>query len=333
MKQLSVAIPIVTSIAAFVLVLIALLAGSNQGSLEDYDIISNLIMNAANDDDPKPTQTSDLCSHVGGFLGKACATATAVAGSIESDIVALGNDIANDIADHLAEELGIHQFYSVHALTICEGYYSPNATAVGATRNVTSCYKALDQGYNVSAIFDHQLQVGPLELNLLDLGFTRDLQDVFDAFKDMTKAFVIILSLGVGLTGLSMLASVGGLFRHEKRGLLLANIVLAGLAAGLLTISSAVVTVAASKAASKANEHGNDIGISATAGSKYTAIIWAAVGLMFVTLGYWVWQLVRFRSGKTSNHHKRFSRETEAKPEMAPSNLHAISFSRLRGRR
>ena len=56
------------------------------------------------------------------------------------------NDIANDIADHLSAELGIHQFYSLHALSICEGSFSPNATADGATRNVTKCHKGAAEG-------------------------------------------------------------------------------------------------------------------------------------------------------------------------------------------
>ena len=40
MKQLPLIVPIVTSIAAFVLVLLALLAGTRPGFMESYDIVT-----------------------------------------------------------------------------------------------------------------------------------------------------------------------------------------------------------------------------------------------------------------------------------------------------
>jgi len=40
MKQLPIGIPIVASLAAFILVLLALLAGSRPGFMEDYDIVA-----------------------------------------------------------------------------------------------------------------------------------------------------------------------------------------------------------------------------------------------------------------------------------------------------
>ncbi len=40
MKQLPIGIPIVASLAAFILVLLALLAGSRPGFMEDYDLMA-----------------------------------------------------------------------------------------------------------------------------------------------------------------------------------------------------------------------------------------------------------------------------------------------------
>lgn len=51
---------------------------------------------------------------------------------------ALG-DLENEIADKLAETLGIEEWYSLHLMDMCQGYYTPNATSKGAGFNVSSC--------------------------------------------------------------------------------------------------------------------------------------------------------------------------------------------------
>jgi hypothetical protein len=55
--------------------------------------------------------------------------------SISSDL----NGVLGDVADELASELGIKQWYSWHLMDMCEGTFTPNATASGAQLNVSSC--------------------------------------------------------------------------------------------------------------------------------------------------------------------------------------------------
>ena len=80
------------------------------------------------------------------MLGKVCGSATSAVAAAKSKIVDKLDDIGDDIADKLADRLGIHEFYSLHVLTVCDGEFTPNATAPGAGRNVTECRKALDGG-------------------------------------------------------------------------------------------------------------------------------------------------------------------------------------------
>jgi len=153
MKHLPIGIPIVASVGAFILVLLALLAGSRPGFMEEFDLIAfntsalghNLVDLGKDNDEPTPTGDS-LCDGIGGLLGKACTTATAAVGSVKSDVADKINEVGNSIADELADRLGIHEFYSLHPLTICEGDYSPNATAPGAGRNVSECHKGFTNG-------------------------------------------------------------------------------------------------------------------------------------------------------------------------------------------
>ncbi|KAK3335903.1 actin cortical patch SUR7/pH-response regulator pali [Cercophora scortea] len=322
MKQLSIGIPIVASLAAFVLVLLALLAGSRPGFMEDFDIVTfntsalgkNLLSTAT--DDNKPTSTTDgLCDGLGGALGRLCSSATAEAETIESEIVSAIDDIGNTIADKLADTLGIHEFYSVHALAICEGSFTPNATAPSPDRNVTNCTMGLSDGYNVSGIFDHQLQVGPFELTLADLGFTDDIQNAFDTLNQVTKAFAIILIISVALTGLALVASLASLFLipRKERAALLSNVVISLIATLMLIASALVVTIGSRVVVSKVNDLGDDVGLSATAGYRYTIFTWVAVGLMMVSFAYWLQQLMEFRRNSRSgmNGHRKHARDSE----------------------
>lgn len=58
---------------------------------------------------------------------------------LKNDVKEGINNITGSIADELAETLGISEWYSLHILDACEGYYKPNATSPGAGYNVTNC--------------------------------------------------------------------------------------------------------------------------------------------------------------------------------------------------
>ncbi|KAK1829923.1 actin cortical patch SUR7/pH-response regulator pali [Podospora conica] len=343
MKQLPIGIPIIASLAAFILLLLALLAGSRPGFMEDYDLVafntSGLGKNLIDfDGDEKPTPTSSsgsgLCDGLGGILGKACTSATAVVDSVKDDVEETLNDIGNRVADRLADRLGISEFYSLHALTICEGDFKPNATANGADRNVTECHQGFTEGYNISSLLDHSLRVGPFKVSLLDLGFTSDIQNAIDTLNTVLKAFTALLIIGLGFTGLSLIASVLALFLIPRREgpVLSANTILAGLALGFLVLSGLLGTIGASIAEDKVNELGDDIGLAAKMGSGYVTLTWVGVGLMLVAFGYWLWQHLRFKNGRRmAVHSRKHPRDSEESGAMGEKPASRVDF--LRGRR
>ncbi|KAK5651504.1 hypothetical protein OQA88_11958 [Cercophora sp. LCS_1] len=340
MKQLPIGIPIVTSLAAFILVLLALLAGSRPGFMENYDVISfntsalgQDVILRQNKDPDEPTPTSGtLCDKLDGILGRTCSSATAAIDSLQSDIADVINDVGNEIADELADRLGIHEFYSLHALTICEGDFTPNATAPGADRNVTECHKGFTNGYNISAMLDRGLQLGPYRLTLNDLGFTDDMQDAIDTLNTVLKAFTALLIVAVGFTGLSLLASVAALFLipRRERGTVLTNLILASAALLFLILSGLIGTIGGHIAAQKANEKGKEIGLSATPGKGFVIVTWVAVGLMFIVFGYWLWQLLRHKNGKTMRVKRGKARDSEESGVVDPDRPDMRSFSGVR---
>ncbi|KAK1778006.1 actin cortical patch SUR7/pH-response regulator pali [Copromyces sp. CBS 386.78] len=351
MRHPSTFVPIIASIVAFVLVLLALVAGSSKGFMESYDIVtfntSTLGQNLINEQlsgDQSGSSADGVCEKLG-FLSKACEDATGAVEDAKDDLLNTLGDIENDIANQLAEKLGIHEFYSLHATTVCEGEYSPSPTAKGAGRSVAKCIKTFPNGFNVSDILDKELRVGPFKLTLEDIGFNDEVQSAFDTLNRVIKAFAIILIVDVALTGLAMLASLLAIFLlgSKEQLTLITNAILSSIAFFLVLITGILATVGSRIAASKANKYGEDIGLSAKVGTKYTILIWVAVGFSLITFVGWVFQALRYRNGKTMGrrHHgardKGYTRDSEEsaaahsdRPVWNKRGMREVQFARTR---
>lgn len=168
--------------------------------------------------------------------------------------------------------------------------------------------------YNITALFDHELSVGPLDLNLADLGFTKDLQKEFDHIPKILLAMAVIYILAIGFTGLSFFASVAAvaLIPKQARTITLANLGIAVLAVLLLLAGNLITTMGAKPAAHKIDDIGKRIGLRAYSGDKFIAMAWAAFALMVVAAGYWGWELSRSgkRNGRVGVHEKYASRHS-----------------------
>ncbi|KAL1844580.1 hypothetical protein VTK73DRAFT_2268 [Phialemonium thermophilum] len=215
-------------------------------------------------------------------------------------------------------------------MNACEGDFSPNATASHAHYNVTHCSKLMktavgEEGdatgiiadttggwvisaqYNVSAQLDHELRVGPLHLDLADLGFTDDIQKQLNKIPKLLRAFAVLYLLATALTGISMLTSAAALmtvpqqprrrsgYRQRRqpglsaRAVTIANLVVACLAATVLLIADATATAAGHEAAKEVNKHGTRVGLRAHVGKQFLIMVWVAFGTAVVTVGYWSW--------------------------------------------
>ena len=151
----------------------------------------------------------------------------------------------------------------------------------------------------MTALLDVELSIGPYHTNLDDLKFSQDLQDDFNEIAKVLLAAAVFYILGAAFSGLSLLSSLLAMVMWPKaaRVSLTVNIVIAFLAWLTLLVGNLVVTVGARKGTQEINEHGNDIGLSATAGKSFLGISWAAFGLMVLTSFYWAAELFRVRRG------------------------------------
>lgn len=67
----------------------------------------------------------------------------------------------------------------------------------------------------------------------------------------------------------------------------LVNLTLACLASLVLLIGNLLTTVGAKTAVDKINDLGDDIGLHAVSGNKFTGMSWAAFALMAIATGTW----------------------------------------------
>lgn len=146
--KLLIALPLVLSTAAFILSLLSLLAGYKQGFMEDYNLLTlntsalgqQAIQQIASGQSPTPTTG-------GSEIGSIIASATALLpSSLSSEASSILGQVGSSVAEQLSDELGISEFYSIHAMDFCQGSFQPNATTIGASHNVTNCSAPLDFG-------------------------------------------------------------------------------------------------------------------------------------------------------------------------------------------
>ncbi|KAI0457766.1 actin cortical patch SUR7/pH-response regulator pali [Xylaria acuta] len=283
--------PVLISFVTFVLALIVLLAGTGpqQESMEPYHIIAVNLSNFGQDLVPSPTKSEPKPSQAsGGSLFDQIADDARGLGQDISDGI---NNITDGIADKVTKELGISEWYSLHIMTACEGMFSPNASSPGAWYNLTNC-TAQQPGLrlNLSEILDHEIQAGPLKLNLNQLPIPKKVQDAVDIVNNALLALLVFYALASGLAGLSFLLSLIVLVLLRSRvtqPIVWANIGIAGLGTFFLLVGSAVVTYVNNKGVEEINKAGKDVGISGIKGTKLITLSWVTFGLMSFTALYW----------------------------------------------
>lgn len=226
------------------------------------------------------------------------------------------NEIANDLIDKLADELGIKEYYAIHPTVLCEGNFAPNASAPGATRNATNCTQIFPNGvFNVSALLDHELKIGPYGIGIRDIGISESIQNAMDAINGLVKAFVALLIMSAALAGFSFIASMVYMMFYDEdweRVVLITNVVVSALGACILLFTSMFITIGSQMAVDKVNKEAGDVGLSAAVGKGYTALTWAAVGLMLVLVfGIWLWRLLKFRKGNRPRAYAGRPRDSE----------------------
>lgn len=274
------------AIVAFVLSMLCLFAGSKPGFMEEYSVImlntstvgaSIISARAASDSTPSSALRSIIDSDA---HDKIASTNVEVSRDL--------NGIIGDDANKLAAELGIKQWYSMHLMDMCEGTYTPNATASGTKLNVTSCTNVTTMyHFNISEQISKELKTGKLHLDLSDIHWPSDIQNGLNDFAAALNALFAVYAIGIAAAGVSIITAFIALFLHGSHFVSFGNWSLTCLSFFALLAASLIITIVQVKAVDLINKYGNSIGVYASKGNKFLVLTWVAVGIMLLTVAAW----------------------------------------------
>ncbi|KAL7789484.1 actin cortical patch SUR7/pH-response regulator pali [Trichoderma ceciliae] len=305
-------IPLILSFVAFVLTNLALFAGHQQGFMEDYAVMRlNTSMlgqdtfqsdgksdssNDSNDDDDDDDESLfDRLKDKVHDLG--------------DDAKGKISEITGDIIDDIADELGISDWYSIHIMNACQGFFGANATTTHFKLNVTNCTQSSPSNrFNLTEVLNQELSLGPFDISLADISWPDSIQDKIGDLNGALLALFVFYVLGVAFSGLSMLACIPAFLLQDKKIILFANTALASLAAATVTLGSIVATAASSIAVTAINKAGKKVTLVASKGTKFYTITWIAAIFMMITSLFWVGKFVMLRR-KEKKERERYSKE------------------------
>lgn len=219
------------------------------------------------------------------------------------------NSIESEIQDgvsSIAKDLGLHDFYSVHLMDYCEGYFVPSAVPNDTIsrsdihKNVTACA-------NRTALFDFDPQQvlqrelnrsGHGDIHLSDLQWPESIDKGFNDLRITAKAMFVLYCIAIGFIVLALVAAVVGLF-HSGTMTMVSNVIIDWLAFITIGVASAIATAIAVKGASIINKYGNEIGIAANKGTKFLVLTWVATGLMIIATFTWCFALFSHRRSES----------------------------------
>lgn len=144
---------------------------------------------------------------------------------------------------------------------------------------------------NLNKILNHELEIGPFDLNLAKIDWPDSIQDNLDIINNALLALFIFYALGISFSGLGILCCIPAFLIPDKKIIILINTAVASLGAFSIFIGSAIVTAASSIGVKAINKAGHKVGIVAERGVKFYAITWVAATLMIISTGFWVGQL------------------------------------------
>jgi hypothetical protein len=203
------------------------------------------------------------------------------------DILDLSPEELSKMLNTAAHELGLHDFYTAHVTTWCDGTLMSNdgnttTNSSDATEQVTYCTDpTFPFWFDPVKILEDELLQG---LTLSQIGFpTTEIDTVVNALEKAYKAMNICYLLGTLLCGLSLLTGILGLL--ASRAVEAINEFVAMLAFLALGVASGIATAIAIKVRDVINEKASFLNIVATSSSTFLGMSWAAtVGMLCVML-------------------------------------------------
>ncbi|OAA61359.1 Actin cortical patch SUR7/pH-response regulator PalI [Cordyceps fumosorosea ARSEF 2679] len=299
--RLAAVVSLVLTLISFILAAVTLFAGRDAGTLENYAVLRvnvsmapKAVLQLGIDQLTGGGQNSlrlrsddgwldNLESGLQGFLDD-------VAKNITNVITQGVDGFVNDAAAEAKRRLNISDWYSLHVLSTCQGEFTPNATVRNPGHHTTSCTGDVRHRFNIAKILDRQFQIGNRNVSLGDLNGTDSVRDQVEGINDNLYALVILLSLAFGLIGAALFSTTGTIAWPTRKSLVLVTLILTALAGTIIAGASIAVTVQTARSIRELNQQTARIGIVASRGGPFLAILWTLMA--FTTIVALTWQVL-----------------------------------------
>lgn len=284
-------LPVLLVLISLILTFLCIFAGSSRGFMEDYALLTLNTSRFGEQFLATASNSGDSGNPITNLLNN-------ITNSIETGI--------DDEINSIARQFGLHDWYSLHVLDYCEGYYVPgplpNATVTSGDiwENVTACsnHTALFN-FNLRSTLQQELDdTGHGYINISQLDFPSQVESGINDFREEVKATFVLYCIAIGLLFVAFFSAILSFFLNG-RVYSFVNVVIDALACVALLIASALVTAFITQTTANANLYGNDAGIVAYSGSRFLALTWVATVLVLVASIVWCFDCVVGRKDKS----------------------------------
>lgn len=287
--RISALFPVLCCFIALILSFLCTFAGTDHDMLEQYSLFTlNTSRIGVNYFEQHKHNSSSPANHTsGGFFSSLVHNATAELKNVTDKAEDKIEDDINHALRSLAKDIGIHDFYSVHLLDYCEGFFKGNTS----DRNVTYCSDGKGAfAFNATQVLQKELNTNSshnrINITLGDLHWPKAINDGIQDLKLAFHVTAVFYYLAITFVGLALVGSLVGVFNHGRLSALV-NMGFTFLAFFSFMIASAIVTWSTTKAAEVVNKYGKEVDVNAARGDKFIAMTWAGVALCAVA--YFAW--------------------------------------------
>ncbi|KAF8429583.1 actin cortical patch SUR7/pH-response regulator pali [Tirmania nivea] len=308
MVRFTVIIPVLLSVAAFVMSLMVLLAGKNP------NFLPNVYLFRLDTSNIKP---SGLNLDYSSIISSLPISTDEIP---ESIIDQVPSSLIDDLAQTVAKQLGLKDYYYSHIMNYCSGVVvltgdpdgsGPNP-ATGNDTRVTYCSPINGlYAFNPVDIFQTEL-ISNYTIN--DLGIPSEVESGAKALAVAYKVMFICYTIGVALSGLCVLLglTIGWM---ETRAVAAIVGLLSILSALALAVGASIATAISIQLKNVFNEHmGQKVNVWAdNDGGTFIALSWAAVLAMVLAMIYWAFGCC---CGGSAGRRRRERREQRKHEQM-----------------
>jgi hypothetical protein len=216
-----------------------------------------------------------------------------ITGSVQEEI--------NDSISSFAKNLGLHDFYSIYVLNLCEGQYTPNQVNPGESsgssfRNITSCS---DRTFTFKFDLRKTLGLQPYgnENHLADMpksSWPTEVNGGMRVVETIPRIMSVVYCISLTITAIALALAVFGIF-FSGRCSACVNIMSSSIATLAAGVASILATLLGKNTAELINVEGTQINISAQTGTKFLRLTWAATVCMLTASLLWCLACIRGR--------------------------------------